>query len=700
MQVYSMDDDKDIQGLKDKIDQLNQQAWQLRVNDSGQAHLLSKEAIDVAEEINYDRGKAEGYRTYGFSLIRLSRHHEALGFCEKSLALFESLNDQYGQSSVYEYFGIIYRSLGNYGKSLEYLFKALEITEQLKFDEGKSLTLYHLGVTYKYLGNYHQALEYVLKSLSLAQLNNYWVSESYALNLIGQIYNETGDYEKAIDYYQQSLLLRKKAGDRWGEAGCLDNIGSIHYKLNDFEKAFDFSAQSLVISQSINDRKGEANALLHHAKIYKRLNDSVKAEYFGYRSLDIRKNIGDKKGHAEILLFLADLGMCDLNENNKTVVIKILDEALQLGNEINASDILSKIHFSYYSIQKHFHCFKEALLHFELFMEAEKKLHKNALNEKIQNLEISYKAEQARNEAQIYRLKNVELAKLYEESIKQKNEIEQQKKMAEHSLTELKATQRQLIQSEKMASLGELTAGIAHEIQNPLNFVNNFSEVSNELIDEMNMELDKGEIEEAKAIAADIKQNLEKINHHGKRADAIVKGMLQHSRSSSGVKEPTDINALADEYLRLSYHGLRAKDKNFNAELKTDFDSSIGKINIIPQDIGRVLLNLFNNAFYACTERSRASTSSAGQSYEPTVLVTTKKSENSVIITVSDNGNGISQKIVDKIFQPFFTTKPTGQGTGLGLSLSYDIVKAHGGEIRVETKEGEGTEFTIILPSA
>jgi signal transduction histidine kinase len=264
------------------------------------------------------------------------------------------------------------------------------------------------------------------------------------------------------------------------------------------------------------------------------------------------------------------------------------------------------------------------------------------------------------------------------------------------TLNELKLTQQQLVQSEKMASLGELTAGIAHEIQNPLNFVNNFSDVNKELIEEMDEEIDKQNIQAVKEIAKDIKENEEKINHHGKRADAIVKGMLQHSRKSSGQKEPTDINALADEYLRLSYHGLRAKDKNFNATIETDFNKSIGKINMIPQDIGRVLLNLFNNAFYAVSERLRQA--QPDSHYEPSVSVTTKKSENHIIVTVSDNGNGIPQKIVDKIFQPFFTTKPTGQGTGLGLSLSYDIVKAHGGEIKVESLEGEGTTFIIVLP--
>jgi len=261
------------------------------------------------------------------------------------------------------------------------------------------------------------------------------------------------------------------------------------------------------------------------------------------------------------------------------------------------------------------------------------------------------------------------------------------------SLNDLKATQQQLIQSEKMASLGELTAGIAHEIQNPLNFVNNFSEVNEELIKELKNEAVKGNLEEVKAIANDIEFNSEKINHHGKRADAIVKGMLQHSRSSGGHKELTDINALANEYLRLAYHGLRAKDKSFNATMQTDFDESIENINIIPQDIGRVILNLITNAFYAVTEKKKQ----LSEAYEPIVSVSTKKIANKIEIEVKDNGNGIPQKVLDKIFQPFFTTKPTGQGTGLGLSLSYDIVKAHGGELKVETKEGVGSEFIIQL---
>ncbi len=310
-----------------------------------------------------------------------------------------------------------------------------------------------------------------------------------------------------------------------------------------------------------------------------------------------------------------------------------------------------------------------------------------ALRMKEVNIDVLTKAEKI---VQVTEEKKELLAsqnKLLEEQVKERTiELTQ-------SLENLKATQSQLIQSEKMASLGELTAGIAHEIQNPLNFVNNFSEVNTELIDELQQELKTGNTEEAIAISNDIKENEQKINHHGKRADAIVKGMLLHSRSSNGVKEPTDINALADEYLRLAYHGLRAKDKSFNATLITDFDDSIGIIDMIPQDMGRVILNLITNAFYVVDEKKKQ----IGGDYEPTVSVSTKKANNKIEISVKDNGNGIPAKVLDKIFQPFFTTKPTGQGTGLGLSLSYDIVKAHGGELIVNTKEGEGTTFKIRL---
>jgi signal transduction histidine kinase/ligand-binding sensor domain-containing protein len=282
--------------------------------------------------------------------------------------------------------------------------------------------------------------------------------------------------------------------------------------------------------------------------------------------------------------------------------------------------------------------------------------------------------------------------------LKKENRILEEKvlyrtRQLNQTLKDLKSTQAQLIQSEKMASLGELTAGIAHEIQNPLNFVNNFSEVSGELVDEMNEELDKGDIEEAKIIGKDLKENLSKINHHGKRAGAIVRGMLEHSRAGKGEKVQTDINTVADEYLRLSYHGLRAKDKSFSADFATDLDPNLPKVNVVASDIGRVLLNLINNAFYAVNERSKK----GEEGYYPKVLISSRQENGKVVVSVQDNGPGIPDSIQEKIFQPFFTTKPTGSGTGLGLSLSYDIVKAHGGELRVESDESIGTKFILTL---
>ncbi|MEO6637968.1 MAG: ATP-binding protein, partial [Ginsengibacter sp.] len=325
-------------------------------------------------------------------------------------------------------------------------------------------------------------------------------------------------------------------------------------------------------------------------------------------------------------------------------------------------------------------------------------------NKQVKALEAAHKKSQEEEEKRKFIANQNE--KLEAIVAERTEEITRQKDELQHALNELKATQAQLIHSEKMASLGELTAGIAHEIQNPLNFVNNFSEINYELIEEMRNELSAGNAEEASSIAENIKENEQKILHHGKRADAIVKGMLQHSRSSNGQKELIDINALADEYLRLSYHGLRAKDKSFNSKIETCFDKTLEKVNVVPQDVGRAFLNLFTNAFYAVTEKKKNPQPLKGsEAYEPKVTVSTMAVKSpsgdlGVQIKVRDNGMGIPEKALDKIFQPFFTTKPSGQGTGLGLSLSFEIItQGHGGEMKVNTKEGEYAEFVIELPT-
>ncbi|MEO8766352.1 MAG: tetratricopeptide repeat protein [Ginsengibacter sp.] len=700
-----MAQDINLKLLERKIDQLNIDAWAVRVNDSTRALMLSEAAVKLAKDISYSIGLAEGLRTLGFSYIRLSKHQEALGYIEHSLKIFESLNHRCGQADDYEYLGIIQRSLGNYEASLNYLFKSLELRQQEDCGEGEPLSFYHLGVTYKYLGSYEQALDHFLKSLSIARSKNYPMAESYALNTIGLIYLETENYSNALEYFYQSLAIRSKSGDKWGEAGCLDNIGFCHFKMCQYEKAIAFYTHSLQISTSINDQKGQGNSVFHLGNIYEQCGQYQDALKSYNQSLQIRKQIGDKKGEAEIILFLAGLyAKENFHEYNIERSFELMNEALKLGNDVKANDLLSKIHHGLYDICKLNKLFADALIHLETHVNIEKEIHTAAITQKTLHLEISHRVEKSRQEAEIYKLRNIELAGLYEESNKQKEEIGVQKTTVEKALEELKAAQTRLIQSEKMASLGELTAGIAHEIQNPLNFVNNFSEVNIELVAELNEELNKTNIafdnkQLLEEIIENILQNHEKILSHGKRADAIVKSMLLHSRKNTNQKEPADLNALADEYLRLSYHGLRAKDNTFNVSIKTDYDESIGKINIIPQDIGRVLLNIFNNAFYAVNEKKKRT----GEGYDPTISVSTKKllekpDGNWVEIRIKDNGTGIPQKVLDKIFQPFFTTKPTGQGTGLGLSLSYDIIMAHGGEIKVGMAEAEGAVFIIQIP--
>lgn len=302
----------------------------------------------------------------------------------------------------------------------------------------------------------------------------------------------------------------------------------------------------------------------------------------------------------------------------------------------------------------------------------------------LQNRIAQQEIEKEKDKTALIEQKRVELEKTVEDRTSE----------LKRSLENLQSTQHQLIQSEKMASLGELTAGIAHEIQNPLNFVNNFAEVNKELIDEALQAYEQGNVKEIKELLSVMRDNESKISRHGQRADSIVKGMLQHSRSSAGDKELTDINGLADEYLRLSYHGIRAKDKSFIVTMQTDFDPAVKEIFVVPQDMGRVMLNLYNNAFYAVWEKAKEQI----PGYTPTVSVSTKRIGDNIQIIVSDNGNGVPQKVIDKIFQPFFTTKPTGQGTGLGLSMSYDIIRSFGGELKVKSKEGKGAEFMIQIP--
>ena len=640
----------------------------------------------------------------------------------------------------------VYHQLGDYFRyrnndsSVFYLQKALSISRSLKLKLNEASILNSMGNTFISSINYSKALESLLAAKNIAQnqasekitwhLPLAQTSQTVRVSLLSSIYSSvgwlyanTGDYTNNIDEqlenFRESIKLAESIHDSglvaWGNL----SLGVVYIDANKIDsgliseqKAYSYfsnSSDKLGIGMSLkfigdaNRAKGNIeqarNALMKAVQVYLEMNNhrNLGWAYSSLSSLysDIKKT--------DSSIYYAENALNEFKIDNSAEGMQSAYNLIYSGfDKLNNKDsTLKYIKLAKLISDSLNKVTRETLLASQKVSRDEQIRLQNQEKEKIetQNKIRSYTllsgiAVFMLIAFLLYR-NNRHRKKTNELLHAQKEKIEVQKNDVENALAELKSTQAQLIQSEKMASLGELTAGIAHEIQNPLNFVNNFSEVNKEMLAEMNQEIEKGNYDEVKAIAKDITDNEEKINHHGKRADSIVKGMLQHSITNTGHKELTDINALCDEYLRLSYHGFRAKDKSFNAKFETHFDRNIAKVNVIPQDIGRVILNLINNAFYTVSEKKKKN----DNGYEPTVTVTTQQDNGKIEIKVRDNGNGIPQKNLDKIFQPFFTTKPTGQGTGLGLSLAYDIVtKGHGGELRVETKEGVGSEFIIQLP--
>jgi len=623
-------------------------------------------------------------------MYRFSNPDSSIILAEEALHLAQQLNFTIGEGHALITLGENFRLIGDFPQGLGHLFNALRIGRNIGDHEMEENSLSFIGIAYIDLGEYRQGLNYLYQAEKIHEnfpRNRIRGLNSFRLSYIGGAYEEMNMLDSALFFQQQALYFQQQLQGSGIDvpfsplkATILTRLGDIQVRLGNQTQALSYYRDVIKIGDLLNLGVAQYQA----AELFYTLNQR------------------DSSLHYARLAFV----------NNQ--------RALEKTWVLKASGLLAKLYKSKNNLDSAFHYQGIAMaMNDSLFGPGKfHKLELLAINEKQQQLEILERQKEIQHEKERFenKIKMVILLAtigvflllaimLYRNNRrKQKTNLllSEQKQKVEITLSELKSTQAQLIQSEKMASLGELTAGIAHEIQNPLNFVNNFSEVSNEILEEMKNELEKGNKEDAMTMVGDVKQNLEKILQHGKRADAIVKGMLQHSRSSSGAKEPTDINALCDEYLRLVYQGLRAKDKSFNAKIETDFDPAVGKINIVPQDIGRVVLNLINNAFYAVAERQKPAGAGTdgveGVGYEPLVIVSTKKLNDNLEIKIKDTGNGIPRNIIDKIFQPFFTTKPTGQGTGLGLSLAYDIVKAHGGEIKVVSKEGEGSEFIIILP--
>jgi signal transduction histidine kinase len=676
--------------------------------------LLNKESADTAKVdlmnklavayFNTSPEKAMKYGTDAKTLAETTGYTPGLAYALKNI-------------------GIVYYLQADYIQTLTYWNESLKEFENANDKKGIANILSNLGAVYSNEGDDAKALDYYLKALKYAEETNDTLRLVTVLNNIGSVYfNNVSKRDTALNYYLKALPMCEILGDDDAIGTITVNLGEIYLDKNKDTLALQYFQRS---AKAYANSKNLPYSLNDIAKVYEKRKDYGTALKYHLQALDISKKLSARLELSQSYQGLANVYIL---QKNIPQALEAYKSAESIAREIAANYELEKIYKGLSDTYAALNDYPNAYKYQRLLTRTKDTLYNDEKDKKLAFLQFNFEIQKKQTEIDLLTkdktvkdldlktqttVRNSLIAVLslvlllvfilfrnYRIKDRTNALLGNQKKELEKTLAELKTTQTQLIQSEKMASLGELTAGIAHEIQNPLNFVNNFSDVSGELLDEMKEEMANGNVQEATGIADEIQRNLDKILYHGRRADAIVKGMLQHSRTSIAKKEPTDINGLADEYLRLSFHGLRAKDKSFNTEIKTSFDKNINKINIVPQDVGRVLLNLFTNAFYAVNEKKKKQ----GEKFKPEISVQTKKINGSsgygsIEIKVEDNGSGIPQNIIDKIFQPFFTTKPAGQGTGLGLSLAYDIItKEHNGSIKVESKEGEGTKFIIHLP--
>jgi two-component system NtrC family sensor kinase len=642
---------------KNHVDSL-QKAYDQNKQDTTLVQLLDSKAVWVYLQTNTDSG---------------------LLCTRQGLAISRRIHYKYGEMRSLANMANYLNSMGDLPGALKVTFEALPIAIQLKDMLSMGECYNTLGLTYSTLKDLKKAGEYYHKALAVAEQQRHAYRQlSVELNNISRNFLDRNILDSALWYNNKAYALSLEKDQLDNIAFLIRNYGIIQFKKGNYAKAIDYYNKSAAQIATKNNHYLQSEDARRTAEAYQQLNKLDSCIDFAKKAYEL----------------------CKLDRNPETIM--------------KTTALLTAVY-------KSKNDFKNAYRYQQFMLAAQDSLFSQQKTMQVQNLMFSeqqrqdeIKADEVayKNKARLYTLLGVlgvfvliaaillfanSQRKKANTTLKQQNDqIEAQRKDLEKTIADLRNTQRQLIQSEKMASLGELTAGIAHEIQNPLNFVNNFSEVNTELIEEMELEFDKGAITEVRPLISDIKANQQKISQHGKRADFIVKGMLQHSRASTGEKQPTNINVLADEFFKLSFHGLRAKDKSFNAEMVTHFDPDLPKVDMVQQDIGRVLLNLINNAFYAVNQKSKT----AGPDYKPTVELSTTHTNDYIEIKVKDNGDGIPDNIKDKIMQPFFTTKPTGEGTGLGLSLSYDIVvKGHNGILNIVSKAGEGSEFIVQLPA-
>ncbi|GGM81532.1 hypothetical protein GCM10010967_11700 [Dyadobacter beijingensis] len=640
---------------------------------------LTQANIADCQLTGHSKGETNALKITGTAYLTKGDYANALAWYRKSYENAEATGDKSAIPGIRNNIGLVYMNQGNYAASLNEFYGALQAARENGNRFVMASVLNNIAIIHFYQGKFRESERTYHQTLAIAQEMADTIGIILAYNNIAEVNIEQNALPAALQNLNRANTLANRKNNPEMQTIVAHSLGNTYLRMDSLNKAAAYFSTASTLAKQNNYSTSSCKALIGLARVYARQGKWQDALRNGLEALELARNMG----HTQLLR--------DANE----IVSSVYEKT---GDGMNS------------------------LLHYKAF-----KLYSDSLrNLESQRIAIVYdaKLEFSKKEDELNR-KNLQqqwlifsafaglvllgvilwivnrnrtkLNHTYKELQQQHVVIESERKKAEDALIELRSAQAQLIQSEKMASLGELTAGIAHEIQNPLNFVNNFSETSIELLEEMREELDSGDTDEVKAIATDLSANLERINFHGKRADSIVKGMLQHSRASTGQKELTDINALTEEYVRLSYHGLRARDKSFDATIEEHFDPQTGKCLLVAQDMGRVILNLLNNAFYAVHQKQKTDT---GNGYVPTVRVSTQKVDGKVVIRIGDNGNGIPESIRNKVFQPFFTTKPTGQGTGLGLSLSYDIItKAFGGTIDLQSREGEGTEFTITLPA-
>jgi len=659
------------------------------------------EAILIGNKINYKKGLANAYNAKGRAIAQQGNFVDAILNFQEALNYFHEIKDKTGEANILSNLGSIYFMLGNITKALELHFESLKLSEEL----GNKL---RIGTSFNNIGTVYsenkstmgEALSYFKKSLEVFEDIEEKPGMATAAMNIGEVYFKELKYDSAIYFHQLALGLCDGTIDA---TFPLTQLGEINAELGNFQKAFDFHRRALVISERLDAKFELTQGLIGLAKTQNKQEDFESAISTFERAKLLAIEIDAKNELVDVYISLAETQAL------------VGDYKSAYENEINAKFVKDEI--AKLSSDR---MIQRLRLEFDL----DKKEAEIALLQKDTELQNAAVFNQRiiifASLAGLFMFVVISLA-LYRNNLSkqkanrllqiQKEEIHAQRENIASAYDQLKSTQSQLIQSEKMASMGELASGIAHEIQNPLNFVNNFTEVSDEMVDEVLDEQGKSkDIRNEKLVEdllRDVKSNLQKIRKHGLQADAIVKNMLEHSKKGQGARELTDLNSLANGFLRMSYHSFLSKhrnseDMNLDITLDISIDDNLPKISVVPQEIGKVLLNLLNNAFYAVQERMLQER--GGQnSYQPKVKVTTKQiskpnGQSGVSITIEDNGVGIPDSIKEKIFQPFFTTKPTGSGTGLGLSLSYDIVKAHGGELKVESVDGEGTEFVILLP--